>query len=323
MAALTRYYANKVYESVSDEPAVVGEFGLSGADWGDSPHLEYDDQGVHLHNALWSSLMSGMASTGLSWHWDAHQQFDPVWWRHYAAAANFFDGLQTANLSVMQPLNVSWLELFDIPSSDSIEADLNNGILPATLQQAFEVQQVPLFEDHEVSTISEDTRWVIDTYTSGIQVKTYTLIKSGATIFVYVEYGDPLDSTDFSSENGKLRAMGLREDTRAYIWIQNTDSTWWNTIHNLGLDSQAGTLAISGFRSDCTYTVEWWDPWESEVGQQLISYSQVEANSAGELAIDLRDYRQEGLRTDAAVKIYSQVCENPLLSWLPLIFSFD
>jgi len=61
MAALTRYYASQVYESVSDEPAVVGEFGLSGAGWGDSPLLEYDDQGVHLHNALWSSLMSGMA----------------------------------------------------------------------------------------------------------------------------------------------------------------------------------------------------------------------------------------------------------------------
>jgi hypothetical protein len=323
MAALTRYYAGKVYESVSDEPAIVGEFGLSGAGWGDSPLLEYDDQGVHLHNALWSSLMSGMASTGLSWHWNAHRQFDAAWWRHYAAAANFFEGLQTANLSVMQPLNVSALELFNIPSSDSIEADLNNGILPAALQQAFEAQQVPLFEDPKVRTISGDTQWVIDAYTSGNLVKTYTLIKSGASIYVYVKYGDPLDSADFSSENGKLRAMGLREDDRVYIWIQNTDSTWWNYIHDPGLDTQTGTLTISGFRSGCSYTVEWWDPWESEVGQQIISSYMIEANISGELNLDLRGYRQEGLQSDAAVKIYPQACENPLLSWLPLIYSFD
>ena len=179
------------------------------------------------------------------------------------------------------PLNVSGLELFNIPSSGSIEADLNNGTLPIDLQQAFEAQQVPLFEDPEVSTISEDTQWVIDAYSSGNHVKAYTLIKTGASIYVYVNYGDPLDSADFSSENGKLRVMGLREDNRAYIWIQNTDSTWWNYIHELGLDSQTGTLTISGFRSGCTYTVEWWDPWESEVGQQIISSSLVEANVSG------------------------------------------
>jgi len=164
---------------------------------------------------------------------------------------------------------------------------------------------------------------VIDAYSSGNHVKAYTLIKTGASIYVYVNYGDPLDSADFSSENGKLRVMGLREDNRAYIWIQNTDSTWWNYIHELGLDSQTGTLTISGFRSGCTYTVEWWDPWESEVGQQIISSSLVEANVLGELSIDLRNYRQEGIRTDAAVIIYPQDCENPLLSWLPLIYAYD
>ena len=323
MAALTRYYSNKVYESVSAEPAIVGEFGLAGTGWGESPHLEHDDQGIHLHNALWSSLMSGMASTGLSWHWNAHQQFDTAWWRHYTAIANFFEDVQTANLSVMQPLNVSWLDLFSIPSSQSIEGDLQNGIFPEALKQEFEAEQVPLFEDTKIRTITENTQWAIDAYTSGNLVKTYTLVKSGGLIHVYVKYGDQPMSADFSSENGKLRAMGLREDDAAHIWIQNTDNTWWNNLNDQVPEPQSGSLTVAGFNPGCTYTVEWWDTWEADSRLQIIARSLVEANISGELNIDLRGFQQAGLQTDAAVKIYPQECGEPFFSWLPLIYSFD
>jgi hypothetical protein len=320
---LTRYYSNKVYESVSDEPAIVGEFGLVNSGWGESPHLEDEDQGVHLHNALWSSLMSGMASTGLSWHWNAHQQFDPAWWRHYTAIANFFEGLQTANLSVMQPLNVNRVDLFSFPSSQSIEEDLQSGIFPDELRGVFEDNQIPLFEEAQIRVLERNTRWEIDAYMSGNLVKTYSLVKLGDLIDIHVEFDDQHSSADFFSSNEKLRALGLRGENAAYIWIQNTDNTWWNNLNDLVPGPQSGSLRITGFSPGCTYAVEWWDPWEYDSGLPNVTNSLVEANDSGEISIDLSDYQPAGLQTDVAVKINPQECEESLLTWLPLIYSFD
>jgi hypothetical protein len=80
--------------------------------WGPSPYLDDDGPGVHLHNGLWSALMSGMAATGLSWHWDYHRLNNPEWWQHYRGLANYFQGVGISRLTVMKPLNVS----FDLPN---------------------------------------------------------------------------------------------------------------------------------------------------------------------------------------------------------------
>jgi len=108
MADLTRYYARLLYNSVTAKPGLIGEWGLLNANWVDSPLLDSDDAGVHLHNGLWSALMSGMAATGLSWHWGYHRADDPAWWQHYNALASYFSDLRLANLSVMKPLHVTF-----------------------------------------------------------------------------------------------------------------------------------------------------------------------------------------------------------------------
>jgi len=108
MADLTRYYAHLVYNSVTDKPSLIGEWGLLDEYWNPSPFLQADDQGVHLHNGLWSSLMSGMAATGLHWSWQYHQLHDTAWWRHYRALRNFFEGVYLPDLTVMKPLNVTF-----------------------------------------------------------------------------------------------------------------------------------------------------------------------------------------------------------------------
>jgi hypothetical protein len=112
MADLTRYYAHRVYNSVVDKPSIIGEWGLLNEVWDPSPYLDTDDRGVHLHNGLWASLMSGMAATGLNWHWGYHQVHDPAWWVHYHALANYFEYIHITNLSVMKPVNVD----FSLPS---------------------------------------------------------------------------------------------------------------------------------------------------------------------------------------------------------------
>lgn len=108
MADLTRYYSHLVYGSVTGKPSIVGEWGLLNQNWIDSAFLNTDDKGIHLHNGLWSSLMSGMAATGLSWHWQYHREHDPAWWQHYRAIANYFDDVNISNLTVMKPLNVDF-----------------------------------------------------------------------------------------------------------------------------------------------------------------------------------------------------------------------
>jgi hypothetical protein len=120
MADLTRYYAHLLYGSVTNKPSLIGEWGLVNENWINSPYLDADTAGVHLHNGLWSSLMSGMASTGLNWHWDYHKIDDPAWWQHYSSIASFFNGIWIANLTVLKPVNVD----FNLPggSDDSPDA---------------------------------------------------------------------------------------------------------------------------------------------------------------------------------------------------------
>lgn len=119
IADLTHYYSYRVYHSVTGKPSLIGESGLLNENWIDSPYLDLDDLGVHLHDGLWSSLMSGMASTSLSWHWNSHQAHDPTWWQHYSALASYFSNLSVINLTVMKPLNVD----FSLPGGSDSESD--------------------------------------------------------------------------------------------------------------------------------------------------------------------------------------------------------
>jgi len=130
MADLTRYYSHLVYDSVTSKPSLIGEWGLLNQNWIDSPYLNTDDKGVHLHNGLWSSLMSGMAATGLSWHWGYHQEHDPAWWQHYRAIANYFKDVNVSNLTTMKPVNVD----FSLPDGSDDRPDAfssTNGSLRA------------------------------------------------------------------------------------------------------------------------------------------------------------------------------------------------
>ncbi len=108
MADLTQYYAHSVYGSVTDKPSIIGEYGISNENWTLSPFLDTDDKGVHLHNGLWSSLMSGMAATGLNWHWGYHREHDLAWWQHYRGIANYFKDMSITDLRVMKPVNVNF-----------------------------------------------------------------------------------------------------------------------------------------------------------------------------------------------------------------------
>jgi len=57
-------------EAAPAKPVLFSEFGLADDQWGRSPEYDADKDYVHLHNALWTSALSGMSSTVMSWWWD-------------------------------------------------------------------------------------------------------------------------------------------------------------------------------------------------------------------------------------------------------------
>ena len=67
-----------------DKPHYFGEFGIDV--YPDS--YVYDPDGIHLHNGLWSALLSGSAGTAMTWWWDNYVEPRNLYY-HFARAAAF------------------------------------------------------------------------------------------------------------------------------------------------------------------------------------------------------------------------------------------
>ena len=242
MANLVRYYSFEVYSSVTNKPSIIGEWGLVNSGWTDNTtYLNSDDKGVHLHNGSWAALMSGMASTGLSWHWGYHKTHDTKWWQHYLALANYFAGIDVTNLTVLKPVNVTFT--FPAPSGGSAPAP------------------------------SPDNR-----------------------------------AAAFTSTNSKLRAMGLKNTNNEYIWIQNSDNTWWNYVHGTAVSNQSGTVSVLGLVSNASYSVEWWDAYTGAITKT----ETLTANSNGTIGLPITN-----LSNDLAVKLIKSGSEVPTVTTVP------
>jgi hypothetical protein len=74
------------------KPALFAEYGLVNERWGHSPRADEDKEGVHLHNGLWSSVMSGAAGTAMLWWWGNYVHPNDLYY-HFAAVARFVEGV--------------------------------------------------------------------------------------------------------------------------------------------------------------------------------------------------------------------------------------
>jgi hypothetical protein len=83
----------------TQKPVFIGEFG-----WIDPVMRRFDDIGIHLHDGLWSSLMSGAGGAALIWYWDEYVEVNRLE-RHFRPLAAFWRGEQVG-LS-QRPLEVS------------------------------------------------------------------------------------------------------------------------------------------------------------------------------------------------------------------------
>ncbi len=84
------------------KPFLLSEYGFSATNE-DQGMNAVDKRGVHLHNALWASVMQGYAGTAAAWWWDLYiDKYDL--YHHYAALASFIrgeEGLITSSSPVL------------------------------------------------------------------------------------------------------------------------------------------------------------------------------------------------------------------------------
>lgn len=70
------------------KPHYFGEFGT---DW-QARQTGSDDQGIHLHNGLWSAVVSQAAGTAMLWWWDNYVEPNNLY-HHFRPVAAFVDGI--------------------------------------------------------------------------------------------------------------------------------------------------------------------------------------------------------------------------------------
>jgi hypothetical protein len=73
------------------KPVLITEFGADWR-WFDNPYYYKDVEGVELHNGIWSSVLSGSASTSMLWWWDNYIHPYNLY-GHFKALSNYLKGV--------------------------------------------------------------------------------------------------------------------------------------------------------------------------------------------------------------------------------------
>jgi len=96
-------------------------------------------------------------------------------------------------------------------------------------------------------------------------------------------------------DNDNVRAMALRSDGSAYVWIQNKQHTWYNVVVNAVTPPTVygATVTIRGLNAG-GYEVEWWNTYDGVP----VDYDQLVVGESGVVTIAVPP-----LQTDIACKI--------------------
>ncbi len=101
------------------EPVVLAEFGADWR-WSADSYTTSDVDGVQIHNGIWSSVLSGAASSGMLWWWDTYIHPNNLYY-HFEALSKFLkgvkpDGAELRNLQVqfVQPAQIGAEDLCNL-----------------------------------------------------------------------------------------------------------------------------------------------------------------------------------------------------------------
>lgn len=75
-----------------------------------------------------------------------------------------------------------------------------------------------------------------------------------------------LNSTHAAAADGRYRWLGYTGKARAYLWIANTQATWWNQVIDKKQPAtiEGATIEIANLRPG-DYRLEWWDTYEGKI----------------------------------------------------------
>jgi len=124
-----------------------------------------------------------------------------------------------------------------------------------------------------------------------------------------------------SSNNNDIRIFGQIDTnlSNAHLWIQNKNYTWKN-VSDIGeseIQDISGTVTLSEFLNNQSYTIEYWDTNEVQVANQIIKEEIVSSNSSGEIILTI-----ENLHDDIALKIAkSDGVSTPLADFIANVTS--
>jgi hypothetical protein len=113
--------------------------------------------------------------------------------------------------------------------------------------------------------------------------------------------------------SSQLRAWGVASPDRALVWIDNPAHTWKNVADGVQVTPASGFLAVPGFRPGGQYSVEWWDTYAYEAGQQVVRTQSIVAGLDGKITLEVGD-----LASDVAVKIIGT--RTVLRYYMPVVY---
>lgn len=140
---------------------------------------------------------------------------------------------------------------------------------------------------------------VIEMYWWRDNINKYGLLKYAKAYQAFMS-GIPLSNGRYVNARAAcsvpaLRAWGQKDTAagKAHLWIDNSYSTWKNTVDKVTVAPITGTVAVSGF-TDGKYKAEWWDTTSG-----TITKTEDVTCSSGKITLQVQN-----LLSDVACKIY-------------------
>jgi len=226
------------------KPVLVSEFGADWR-WFDDPYTTKDEEGVQIHNGIWSSVHSGSANSAMLWWWDNYVHPYDLYY-HFKALSKYLEGVEpdqsgfrSLEVRLVPPDEISLGDLCDItvypslgwarPEANMFEVDLYGHITNFSQISGF------VHGRYHPELRNNPTFIVELPYSGEVVIHVNSVADSGAVLQVYVD-GSLVNSTPLPDKDGENDAsvneynMDVRvpiHSGRHEVKLDNSGNDWF------------------------------------------------------------------------------------------------
>ncbi len=194
------------------KPVILAEFGADWR-WSEDSYTTRDVDGVQIHNGIWSSVLSGSASSAMLWWWDNYIHPNNLYY-HFEALSRFLEGVkpdeaELRNLEVqfVQPTQINVEDLCNLtiypslgwsrPETDVFEVDLYGNVSNASQLSGY------VHGAYHPELRNNPTFIVNFTFGGEVVVHVNSVANSGAVLRIFVDgsLAKTVNLTDIDGEN--------------------------------------------------------------------------------------------------------------------------